>query len=295
MPKISVILPNFNHSRFLRDRIESVLNQTFQDFELIMLDDASVDHSADIIRSYESHPKVSHIVINKENSGSTFIQWEKGLKLAKGEYIWFAESDDLSDPDFLRCFMDAFDQHPEVGVVYTPSIWIDEDGKEIHRPDHESEGFTQPGIEVIKSEFTKGCLIYNASTVIFKKALTINVNFKELTKFRYTGDWFFWTKLLEQTSLTRLDQRLNYYRRHNNNVSFKSEREGLQFAEGLKVVNYILEHYPPGFFARQKIILYWALKISQSDLPDKNNFYKYLPGEGRFWSLFAPLLKLYFK
>lgn len=295
MPKVSVILPNFNHSRFLRDRIETVLNQTWQDFELIIMDDASVDNSAEIILSYQNHPKVSHIVINKENSGSTFKQWEKGLQLAKGDYVWFAESDDLADPAFIEQFMKAFEQHPRTGVVYTPSVWIDDEGKVIHTPAHEAEGFIKPGVDIIKSEFTKGSLIYNASTVIFRKELTKKIDFTELTQFRYTGDWFFWTKLLEQTELVRLDQRLNFYRRHNNNVSFKSEREGLQFAEGLKIVNYILEHHPPGWLTRQRIIIYWALKISQSELPEKSRFFKQLPWEGRFWSLFTPLLKLYFK
>ena len=74
---VSVIIPNYNHSAFLKERIQSVLNQTYSDFELIILDDCSSDKSRDIIESFRSNPKVSHIIYNDRNSGSTFRQWNK--------------------------------------------------------------------------------------------------------------------------------------------------------------------------------------------------------------------------
>ena len=101
-PLVSVIIPSYNHEKFLKERIDSVLNQTFQDFELIILDDLSPDNSREIIESYRAHPKVSQIIYNEKNSGSTFFQWNKAvLSLAKGEFIWIAESDDVADPKFL--------------------------------------------------------------------------------------------------------------------------------------------------------------------------------------------------
>lgn len=93
---VSVIIPNYCHARFLNQRIDSVLNQTYSDYEVIILDDCSTDNSREIIESYRNHPKISHIVYNEKNSGSTFIQWEKGFELARGEYIWIAESDDVA-------------------------------------------------------------------------------------------------------------------------------------------------------------------------------------------------------
>lgn len=96
--KVSVIIPNYCHARFLNRRIDSVLNQTYGDFEVIILDDCSSDNSRDIIETYRHHPRVSHIVYNEKNSGSTFIQWDKGFELAQGEYIWIAESDDEAAP-----------------------------------------------------------------------------------------------------------------------------------------------------------------------------------------------------
>ena len=96
-PKLSVIVPNYNYARFLNARIGSILNQSFQDFELILLDDCSTDNSREVLECYRNNPHVSHIVFNEQNSGSPFIQWMKGIELARGEYIWIAEADDLAD------------------------------------------------------------------------------------------------------------------------------------------------------------------------------------------------------
>ena len=99
MPAVSVIVPNYNHARFLRRRIDTILGQTFLDFELILLDDCSTDNSRDILTAYADDSRV-RIEFNATNSGSTFKQWNKGVRLGKGKYVRIAESDDYADP---RC------------------------------------------------------------------------------------------------------------------------------------------------------------------------------------------------
>ena len=74
-PYISVIIPNYNHARYLDARLESVLNQTFRDYEVIILDDKSNDNSLEVIDRYKNNPLITQIVINEENSGSPFNQW----------------------------------------------------------------------------------------------------------------------------------------------------------------------------------------------------------------------------
>ena len=93
-PLVSVIVPNYNHARYLEQRLDSVFGQTYPNFEVIILDDSSTDNSLEIINRYKYNPHLSQIVVNKTNSGSVFKQWAKGLSLAKGEWIWIAESDD---------------------------------------------------------------------------------------------------------------------------------------------------------------------------------------------------------
>ena len=101
-PLVSIIVPNFNHAAFLAQRLESIYNQTFSSFEVILLDDASTDNSIEILNLYKNHPKTAHFIINTINSGSPFKQWQKGVELAKGELIWIAESDDYAAINFLE-------------------------------------------------------------------------------------------------------------------------------------------------------------------------------------------------
>lgn len=91
---VSVIVPNYNHAQYLDIRLKSILAQTYTDFEIIILDDNSIDNSKEIIKRYEKDVHISHIICNKTNSGSPFIQWNRGFQYAKGDLIWIAESDD---------------------------------------------------------------------------------------------------------------------------------------------------------------------------------------------------------
>src|SRR5438128_6391640 len=100
MPRVTVIIPNFNHAPYLERRISSVLNQTYQDFEIIYIDDASTDESALVFAKFSSDRRIKAI-INETNGGIPFKQWNKGVRLAQGEYIWIAESDDYADRNFL--------------------------------------------------------------------------------------------------------------------------------------------------------------------------------------------------
>ena len=102
-PFVSVIIPNYNHAAYLDERIQSVLKQTYQNFELIILDDCSPDNGAsrDVIEKYRDNPHVCHIIYNEANSGFTFKQWHKGMELEKGELIRIAESDDACEKTLL--------------------------------------------------------------------------------------------------------------------------------------------------------------------------------------------------
>lgn len=149
MSKVSVIVPCYNHARFLKQRIDSILNQTYQDFELILLDDHSTDDSYSICLSYKDNPHVVHVETNKQNSGKPFKQWEKGIRLAKGEYIWIAESDDYAGKEFLSNTVCLLDQHPEARLCLTGSYIVDEKGESI--PDREADTWEADGTTCIFS------------------------------------------------------------------------------------------------------------------------------------------------
>ena len=99
---------------------------------MIILDDCSTDVSSEIIEQYRNHEKVRQIIYSGANSGSTFKQWEKGIKHAEGKYIWIAESDDISDSDFLQQCMHLFSMNTNLGIVYTQSLSINEKGEKVY-------------------------------------------------------------------------------------------------------------------------------------------------------------------
>jgi glycosyltransferase involved in cell wall biosynthesis len=127
-PLISVIIPNFNHAKYIEQRLETVFNQTYLNFEVILLDDCSTDNSRDILSQYSQQPKVSHCVFNEKNTGNTFVQWRKGLQLAKGEYIWIAESDDFCELNFLEVVVKPLIENNEVFLSYCQSNKVNQEG-----------------------------------------------------------------------------------------------------------------------------------------------------------------------
>ena len=129
-PLVSVIIPNYCHARYLDQRIQSVLNQTYQNFEVIILDDCSPDDGASraVIEKYRDNPHVSHIVYNTENSGSTFRQWNKGFGLAKGELIWIAESDDYCEKDLMEKLIQPFLYKKQCSISFCRTVLVDEQG-----------------------------------------------------------------------------------------------------------------------------------------------------------------------
>src|SRR5690606_20454707 len=100
---VAAIIPNYNYRDCLPERIESVVNQTYKPDQVLLLDDASSDGSQDAIGEIARRfrPYVA-TRFNMENSGSPFPQWEAGARLSSSKYIWIAEADDLSDPEFLE-------------------------------------------------------------------------------------------------------------------------------------------------------------------------------------------------
>jgi len=126
MPKVSIVLPNYNYARYLDERIQSLLNQTYKDFELIILDDASTDNSLEVIRKYRD-PRIRTQFYAK-NSGLPCKRWNDGADLAQGEYLIFAEADDSCHPTLLEKLVDKLDENPSVGLAFSQSLIIDSEG-----------------------------------------------------------------------------------------------------------------------------------------------------------------------
>lgn len=239
-PLVSVIIPNYCHSKYLDERISSILNQTYQNYEIIILDDCSPDEGASIgvIEKYRDNPKVSHIVYNELNSGSTFKQWYLGISLAKGNLLWIAESDDSCSPVLLETLVNEFEKYPDTVYAYSTSCLVDQDSNIYMRPiDRKNKHLD--GVDYIKKYLVQGNSVQNASSCLFRKDVVSTID-QEYTKYKGAGDWLFWLLLAEKGEVSIVNKGLNYFRKHNNNTTAQCYSNGKNFKEN-KIIFDIIE------------------------------------------------------
>lgn len=234
MISFSVIVPNYNHGGFLAERIESILNQHYQHFELILLDDASTDNSREVIEKYRKHPKVSSIVYNEKNSGSPFQQWKKGMELSSSEWVWIAESDDKADPGLLEQCAFVIERQKSASLICVQSQWINEKGEKWFMRDtlFEKEGL-RPGKEILAEYMIHENHIKNASAVVFCKSKISRDEINKISGYQWCGDWALWNLLLLKGDFYFIDKPLNYFRRHAEESSRSLYLQGYLYKEGL--------------------------------------------------------------
>jgi glycosyltransferase involved in cell wall biosynthesis len=224
MGLFTVIIPNYNHGRFLHQRITSVLDQTYPQFEVIILDDASSDNSRDIIETYRQHPRVVHIIYSETNSGSPFRQWKKGVEAAKGEWIWIAESDDIAEPGFLETAARAFHDNPSAGLFYCDGNILDESDatykktfstikNQVFNTSKWSNDYLENGANEIYGYLKFENTINSASGMAFRKELFATAG-SRIDWFTYYGDWYFYIHLLLSTDVYYSSRQLYTHRRH---------------------------------------------------------------------------------
>ena len=235
MPKVSVIVPNYNHAQYLQPRFDSIFNQSYQDFEVIILDDCSTDNSREIIEKYQNHPKVSHIIYNDRNGGTSYKQWYKGIELSKGELIWIAESDDFSDLRFLETSVKPF-KNQNVALVSVGSV-IFYSESEINAPELTKNVEYLEGNKFICENMVTGNKIPNVSMVVFRKIKYDQVKNNGYKEFKLSGDYYLWVQLINNNQIANIPDKLNFCRKHETNVTNKYRSLGYDFIEGMKVLD----------------------------------------------------------
>ncbi len=222
-PKVTVLVPSFNHGFYLKQRIESILTQTYRCFDLIVIDDASSDDSPEIIKGLLSNYDFKYIA-NRSNSGTPFAAWEQLLQFATGDYIWICESDDYADPHFLERAVAAITSASCAVMAYCDSWIVDEHGCRIDHTDtyfHEiwresrwDQSFIQDGAAELHHFQIRGQTVPNMSSMLidataFRKAFT-----PFLKRLKLTGDWLFVGLLMQCGQVVYFKEPLNYFRRH---------------------------------------------------------------------------------
>jgi len=253
MPTVSVIVPNYNHAGYLKRRVDSILGQTFQDFEVIVLDDCSTDESRSILQGYASEARV-RLEFNEVNSGSAFKQWNKGLRLAYGKYVWIAESDDYARPDFLARLVPILQSDPSVTLAYCRSLCVSAsdavlgfaDSIYFQRFDTGRWGhdFCVDGSDECRKSLIRYNTIPNASAVLFRKETGERVGGADETM-RLCGDWKLWSAIALEGKVAYISEPLNYYRVHETSITRTVDFAKVHVQEWLRITRWMLERVKP--------------------------------------------------
>lgn len=281
--KISVVVPNYNYSNYLYQRVYSILNQNYKIHELIILDDASKDNSLFYIKQIEQ--KISEfvnvkVVVNDINSGNAFNQWQKGINLATGDYVWVAEADDYAKKNFLNEVVSPLKKNNNIVISYADTGFIDSNGYitknslvdqiDILKTNHWNASYVNKGIAEINCYSYLNCTIPNVSGTIIKKGNYDEI-FESAKKFHQSGDWFTYLNILNLGDISFINKTLNYYRVHGNNISQTFDKKA-HILEIQRIYKFVKEKY--GIDDEQQIQMYnrikflckvWSVKLNEKE------------------------------
>lgn len=244
--KVSVIIPNYNYEKYIIERIDSILLQTYPIYELVILDDCSTDNSVEVIEEKIKTIKDVKVkfIKNEKNSGLVFSQWQKGLKNITGDYFWIAEADDSCDNTFLEKVIKPYEDDKEVVLSYAESRKIDEkdniigedvrDWADIFHTHRWDKSYIASGEEEIKEALSYNNTILNVSSLVWKNQKECFNIFEQAKDYKVAGDWYIYLQILKSGKIAYNCESLNYFRKHKKSVSTVIKRN-IEYSEVLKI------------------------------------------------------------
>lgn len=233
-PKISVVMAAYNEEKFLKESIESILNQTFKDFELIIINDCSTDNSLEIMKSYND--KRIRIIDNQKNVG--FLKSRnKALKIARGKYIAILDGDDISLPNRFKIQFNYLENNLHIFLVGSSGIFIDENGTEIGRFRKYDD------YELLAWRLPKSCGILSPSVMFRNHGIFYDVNFGGASDYKLYLDL-----LSKGKYLTNLPDFLVKYRVHKGSMSIYNQLEQEGYRDLIKKENKFRGKFKLRFF-----------------------------------------------
>lgn len=241
MKRISVITPNYNYSRYLNIRLDSIYSQKYPLSEVIILDDKSTDNSVNVLQNYMTEKDCYFkLIVNDLNYGSAYLQWYKGAIQSKGDYIWIAEADDSASPDLIKDAIELLDTGQDIGFVFCDSSQIDENNKVIgasYRSYMETvidakskafiqhENFVMSGTEFVAKYLSIKNIILNVSSVLWRRDTLLRI--LELTKSDHANlkiacDWKMYVLAALTDKVGYVAKPNNVHRRHLTSVVHSS-------------------------------------------------------------------------
>lgn len=232
---VSVVVASYNHAEYLEPRMASLINQTYQDIEILLIDDCSIDNSVEVLRKYESHPKVK-LIIREKNGGWVAVS-NQGVEMSVGEFVIFANCDDACDPCMIERLVEAMSANPTAGISYCRSWMIDEDGKLLGDDFLGREkAFRMKCYHdalLTKKEMSRfllhSCVIPNLSAALFRRECYMSAG--GLTSaYRVCSDWDLFFRVVARYDVVYIAEPLNEFRQHKATIR-SSTKERILYEE----------------------------------------------------------------
>jgi glycosyltransferase involved in cell wall biosynthesis len=246
MPSVSVVLATYNYGRFLAESVGSVLDQTFRDLELIVVDDGSTDGTADVVRRFHGERRLTYIRQAHRGPAAAF---NRGLARARGRYLALHAADDAWLPTKLARQVAVLDSHPAVGLVYTDAVIVDADGKPLRR--HFQKPPVSPAVGWVLPELLLNNFV-PASSVLIRGDALARVGLHD-ERLEVCEDWDLWLRIAEHFPFAYVDEPLVTVRWHGRNTHLRRlpmVRDSLRVLERFPSVVVPWEALGPGLKAR---------------------------------------------
>ncbi|RLD50552.1 MAG: hypothetical protein DRI94_08330 [Bacteroidetes bacterium] len=228
MSLVSIILPVYNAEKYLKFAIDSVLSQTYEKFELIIINDGSTDSSFEIIKSYSDN-RIK--LINHNNNIGYVYRLNEGIEISKGVFIARIDSDDIWKTNKLSEQIKAFEKNTNLFFIATDFNMIDKNGKVISIVKNSK-------YSNIKNNILKKSLICHSS-IIFKKDICKSIGIYN-ENIKYAEDYNYWIRILSKYDGIILPQTLTDYRITNDSVSFKKRKVQIYYTIKTKIIGFKL-------------------------------------------------------
>ncbi|MEI7740993.1 MAG: glycosyltransferase [bacterium] len=272
-PKITIIVPNFNHEKYLEQRLDSIYSQDYENYEVILMDDCSSDGSRKILSEYaEKYKEKTRCIFNEVNSGSVFRQWKRGIEEAKGELIWIAESDDYCSSNLISSLVPFF-ANEAIMLAYCRTVFV-KNGEPFWDietylrdidPDKWKSDFIESAHQIVNSAMSKRNIIPNVSSVIFRNPGSMKLlSDEKWLSLRFCGDLVFYLNIMRGGAIAYSVRATNFYRQHDKNTSTGLQTTDLYFKEHEYAALTVAELYsviPEVFDWQDKMLReYWKMR-----------------------------------
>lgn len=266
---VSIIVASYNHAEYLEERMDSLINQTYQNIEILVIDDCSKDASVEVLRKYESHPKVNLIV--REKNGGWVTVSNQGVTISKGEFIIFANCDDSCEPQMIEKLVASMNKNQTAGISYCRSKMIDEGGNLLGDDfvirANNFKNKCQYDVLITKEDMglflLHSCVIPNLSAALFRKDCYLSSG-GMTSVYKVCADWDLFFRVVEHFDVAYVAEPLNNFRQHKTTIR-SSTKEQILYREiiGLLLSQLVLMNltFVERARARLRAMYLWAAFI----------------------------------